>query len=573
MTETFTVVSEAVEDIPLLLKMMEQMGLRTLLDDHFPTHGNWQGLSLGGVAQVWLTHILSRGDHRLNIVQTWVERHLETLERSLEQTLRALDFTDDRLEVVLRLLSDDARWEAFEAALNRRTMRVYDLSGELVRLDSTTASGYWQVTPDGLFQFGHSKDHRPDLPQVKIQLSTLDPLGMPLVTQIVAGQSGDDGLYLPAIDQVREGVGVVGLLYVGDCKMGALGTRAGVVWREDFYLCPLGAKQLPPEVLAGYLQAVWDGQQALTPIYREREDGTREQIAAGYEVEVVLTAEVDGQTVTWTERRLVVRSLKRAQAGKKALHHRLQQAQEALARLNERGRGKKRFPKKGALRQAAEAILERYDVTGLLTLSYQQKVHKRALRRYRDRPATVRVERDWQVTATVNAAAVEEQVRGMGWRVYATNQTADKLSLTQGVLAYRGEYLIEGGFDRLKGQPLSLTPMYLQREDYVKGLIRLLSLGLRVLTLLQFVVRQGLAEAGEKLAGLYAGNPKRATARPTTEKLLEAFRGITLTIWQDPEQTRRHVTPLTALQQRILTLLGFPEEIYTRLCADSSQPP
>ena len=63
--------------------------------------------------------------------------------------------------------------------------------------------------PETMFQFGHSKHHRPDLPQVKVMLATLDPLGMPVATQVVAGQKADDPLYIPAIDQVRPAWGSV----------------------------------------------------------------------------------------------------------------------------------------------------------------------------------------------------------------------------------------------------------------------------------------------------------------------------------------------------------------------------
>jgi transposase len=87
--------------------------------------------------------------------------------------------------------------------------------------------------------------------------------------------------------------------------------------------------------------------------------------------------------------------------------------------------------------------------------------------------------------------------------------------LAQAILAYRDEYIIEHGFGRLKGQPLSLTPMYLQRDDHATGLIRLLSIGLRLLTLTEFVIRRRLAEEQAGLTGLYAGNPKRTAARPT----------------------------------------------------------
>ena len=49
---------------------------------------------------------------------------------------------------------------------------LYQLKPKRVRIDSTTASGYWTMTEEGLFQFGES----PDLPQLKVMLSVLGPL-------------------------------------------------------------------------------------------------------------------------------------------------------------------------------------------------------------------------------------------------------------------------------------------------------------------------------------------------------------------------------------------------------------
>jgi transposase len=112
----------------------------------------------------------------------------------------------------LAALSDAARWAAFEGALNRQLRRVDDLQPACVRRDSTAARGQWTVTEDGLFQFGHSKDHRPDLPQVKIMLAALDPLGLPVATDVVPGPRADDPLYGPAIVRVRERLGRRGVL-------------------------------------------------------------------------------------------------------------------------------------------------------------------------------------------------------------------------------------------------------------------------------------------------------------------------------------------------------------------------
>jgi len=76
----------------------------------------------------------------------------------------------------------------------------------------------------------------------------------------------------------------------------------------------------------------------------------------------------------------------------------LAKAQEALAALNKRGRGRKRFTEVEDLRRAAEAIVARHRVQGLLRLGYQGIVHEHPVRRYRNRPATVRIEREVRVT-------------------------------------------------------------------------------------------------------------------------------------------------------------------------------
>ena len=244
MNEIPTLITERVDDIPLLLEQMQQMGLPTLFDHHFPTHGNWQGLSLGWVSTIWLSSILSRGDHRMVHVEPWVSQRLRTLEATTGQAVTRGDFTDDRLEIVLRHLSHDERWSAFESALNQQTVRVYDLSCARVHVDSTSASAYATVNEEGLFQFGHSKDYRPDLPQVKVMQAVLDPLGMPLATDVVSGERADDPLYMPCIARVQASVDRRGLLYVGDCKMAARETRSRLAATGDFYLCPLPQVQL-----------------------------------------------------------------------------------------------------------------------------------------------------------------------------------------------------------------------------------------------------------------------------------------------------------------------------------------
>lgn len=90
----------------------------------------------------------------------------------------------------------------------------------------------------------------------------------------------------------------------------------------------------------------------------------------------------------------------------------------------------------------------------------------------------------YQLQLSRNEAALEAKSQTLGWRLYGLNAPAVQFSLAQAFLAYRGAPNIERDFSRLKGRPLGLRPVYLHREDHLKDLVRLLSLALRLLTLL-----------------------------------------------------------------------------------------
>jgi transposase len=558
---------ERLDDLPLLLAQLQRMQVAPLLERHFPTHGNWAGaLTFGDVATVWLAYIVSTGDHRLNQLQDWAAQHLEMLAACLGKPVRPLDFHDDRLADMLDALHDPTPWAAFEQDLNAGLVRVYDLPTQTVRVDTTTASTYVRpdTAGDGLFQFGHSKDHRPDLAQIKVPIAALDPLGMPLVSTVVAGNAADDPLYVPTIAQVQRSLDGSGRLFVGDCKMAAFETRRFVAGTTDYYLCPLSAVQLPAAELEALLQPVWQGDQALAEVQRSAPEGEGppEDVARGFEFPVVQTATCEGQEVSWTERWLVVCSTAHAQRQAAALEERLQRALAELHRLNERKQGKKRLTGR-ALRAKAEQVVARHGVAGLVELTVKTiktEVHRR---RYKDRAAEVLVVSESRVVARRDEIAVAAAKRRSGWRVYVTNHPT--LTLSEAVLSYRGQYGIEHGFARLKGKALGLSPLCLQTEERVQGLVHLLSIGLRVLTLVEYVVRRTLAASGEKLRGVYAGQPGRGTSRPSAELLLAAFRGVDLRTVEAAGVRYRTVSPLNALQRRILQLLEIPCHVYEGL--------
>jgi len=570
----YQITTERVDDVPLLLAHMERMGIANAIDAHFHPHGNRQGLSYGWLAVVWLTHILSQADHRMNRVRDWVMTLITTLTACLPVAWHPLDFTDDRLADLVRALSDDHAWMACEATLTQATVRIYDLETLRIRLDTSASCGYWDVTADGLFQYGHSKDHRPDLAQVKAMLASLDPLGMPLALTVVPGDRADDGLYWPMIQQVQASLQRTGLLFIGDSKLPAMATRAAIQHAQQCYLAPLNHVQLPTSAMHAWIDQVLATPLELEPIWRTTADGQRTLIALGSGRQVIQTARHAHQSVTWNEQQWLIRSQASQIAQTRALHERVTRAEAALADLVPTGSGRRRCPQTlDAVTAAADTILTRERVPGLLDVTITSHAQTRTKRAWRDRPAHEVTTVTITVTVTRNAAAVAQAESYLGWRVYVTNQSPAHLSMAAALLAYRDEYLIERTFSRLKGQPLSVRPWFVSRADHATGLIRLLSLGLRVLTLVEYTIRTQVQQEGVPVVGLAADQPNRATLRPTTEAVLQAFRHLTVTVIQVRGQIVRHVTPLSTLQQRLLALMRLDPCIYTRLTTHSLAPP
>jgi transposase len=219
------IITERVDDVALLIGQRITMGFPEVLDRHIPRHWRQRGLRWGWTAVIWLASILTEGDHRTVSVETSLTGMPHPLSHLTAQVIAPLEFRDDRFSHLLTHLRKPAYGHRIAHDVNTRSIEVYAVHPEVIRCDATTVSGEHEVTAEGLFQCGQSKDD-PTRPQIKVMLGSLDPVGMPLSTDVLAGERADDGVYRPLLERLRHGVKTPGLLCVGDCKMSALDTRA-----------------------------------------------------------------------------------------------------------------------------------------------------------------------------------------------------------------------------------------------------------------------------------------------------------------------------------------------------------
>jgi transposase len=562
---------ERVDSIPLIMHWLKTMRVAEIIDRVLPhPHRNRAGLSYGQLAVLFLTYLLYMRTHRLSGVEEWVANHQQVLELCTGWTIGAKEATDDRLGDLLTALGEDeARGYRLQREMSQHVISAYELPTEVARYDTSTFSVEHVPAADGtagggLLARGHSKDQRPDLLQFKQGLATLDPAGVPILTETIAGNRADDPLYVPAWRQMVATVGHTDFLFVADCKAAALETRAVIDHGSGSYLFPL---PMTGQVPATLREAVLDETiepQPIKLIDVTTPDGQLKEVGRGFEMDKEMTATLeDGSAHTWTERWLFTQSDAQAARQQQGLTQRLETVTAQLSQFK-----LKKDETASDLLARADALVKRYRLTDLLTVQVHESVthQKRYIGPGRpgpNRPFELHEVRHVHLTCQQDDAALADCLALAGWRIYVTQVPADPLPLDQAIAFYRDEWLVERGMHRFKRGALPALPLYLRLPERIRGLMLLLLIALQALTLMEFVVQRALAEHDETLAGLVPGNPRMQTARPSAERLLARFDNLHLLI----HRTGTHIEgqlleTLSALQRRILALLGVPETVY-----------
>jgi transposase len=554
---------EYLDDCPLLGLQMQECNLAPLFDKHFPDHGHWKGISGGKLAVGWLLYILSEADHRLSHVEDWSALRLSGLSAILEAPgLRSVDFCDDRLGRLLDRYSEDAAWHEFEQSLNRNILQIYEIRNsevglpkemKVVRTDSFNAPQFREK--GGMFTYGYSKQRRADLPFCKVMMSVLDPCAMPLAVEVLKGSGADSEHYVPLIKRVQTQLENTGNLYVGDSQLGSMPNRLAIHTSGDYYLCPLGRKQVMEAQLHGYIDQIKVPITELDSLFTDPD--SKRKSAYYYETKETIKDEASG--ASWTERRLLVYAPQYAQGLLQSLQNRISEAEALLQNLVIPKRGRCNPKTLEALHGRIDRILQKYEVEDCFEFKSWQTLESQEIRKHKQRPDRI-VE---DITLHLEVKRKEKEIalkeKRIGWQVYGTNVPEDCIETSKLVATYRDEYRIEHLFNYLINRDIGLLPIFLKKENRIKGLIRLLSVGMRISVLIQHRARRKLQEQDCRLKGIYPGNKNRETQHPTTPMLLRALKGISMAWWGVGADKRVQMTQLKENQLKILTLLDMPD--------------
>lgn len=552
---------EELDSLPIILHLLKKMNIIGLINTIFIPHKNWTGLSIGETIGIWLCYIITQQDHRMCSVENWIETKQQILSDFFGHQISPKQFLDDRLARVLDYFSDSEKWNEFESQLNATIIRIYGDFSDIVRIDMTTANSDGIVTNSGLLQFGHSKDD-PTTPQVKIALSVLDPLGLPLTVNVLPGNTADDPLYIPVMESVLKKINNMRLLFVGDCKMSALATRLYAHLHQTDYLCPLTEVAHPNDEIMAAVRSFENSGELMTPVKREYYDGDEAIIAEAFEIKVTRCATEEGTDHLWAERLIYAKSFAHAEKQRAKIDSQLEESLDEIIAMNNRGRGRPVYRSGTEAEVKIQSILKNHSVEGLISYEIQEDVTERNIRAYGNKPARTEKKISVKISAKLNQEAYLAKIESLGWRVYVTNRSEELLSIESVVLAYRDQYIIEHAFHRLKGKCLSLTPIHIQKDNRIDGLVKLLTIPLRILVVIDKTLQDSITQREKKLSGLFRYNPKKEVGKPKAERIIEYFKGIYMSKVVVGNQSYSSIIGLEEKHMEILGLLNLSVEVF-----------
>ena len=323
------------------------------------------------------------------------------------------DFDEDDLYAAMDQLS--GRWVNLEKQL---FTQGFPQGVSLVLYDLTSV--YFEGEgPCGMSQYGHSRDHRSDRPQVILAVAT-DAQGIPLHLEVLRGNRADTTTLQGLLTTLRRRFGIKEAVFVFDGGMSSKINLEAVEALNLKYVTRLGAAtldQLIEQLPADQSPELWDRTQLLEIVRADK----RYVIAGG----------------PWRQQR----DQERRQA-------RLAKAEEELKRLASVKRKQVNAQK---LASQVGRTLQRL------------KAHK-----YFDYSVDAKGQLQWsRRTDSIQAETVRD-----GLYLLSTNTTAQEVPAT-GVLAhYKNLQEVEDAFCHLKSY-LRVRPMFHRRPDRVRNHIRI----------------------------------------------------------------------------------------------------
>jgi transposase len=490
-------------------------------------------VSCGQAVQAMILNGLGFVSRALYLVPDYMRN--KPVDLLIDPALSAEDFNDDSLGRSLDDLYQKGVTEVF-ARVASQALKVYEIEHRFVHLDSSSLHLHGQYETDEpnteaiTITHGYSRDHRPDLKQVVVQLITSQRSALPVWLEVLSGNSSDKETFAPSVaaycQQLREDEQPYFVMDSAGYSQDNLKTLEKMRWLMRV-----------PETLV-----------EAKALVKETDREAMLQLAEGYWGKEV-QSEYSGIQQRW----LVVFS-------QAAYDRELKTLERAQVREREAVRKAWRKECQPTFNCAADA--EQATTQFNQRWKYHQVIAQvRPLTQYarRGRPAAGDEPQvvGYQLCGEVSKheAGIDEAKRSLGKFIIATNELdLKRLSAGEMLANYTDQGItVERGFRFLKDPLFFADSLFLKKPERIMALVMIMGLALLIYALAERQLRLALEQRHETIPD-QKGKP---TQKPTLRWVFQVFEGLdVLSVWAGDQQVLRQVLNLRPVQLQVLRLFG-----------------
>ncbi len=558
-----TIRSEKISALPILNHFIERLRLEPWLRECLPPEDNRVKVPAAKALLVLLRNLLISREPLYGMGE-WAASYAPDL---LGLTLGELEALSD--DAVGRALGCLFRSEqgAFVLAVVRHTIREFKVTLRQLHNDSTTITFHGNYSDAAeedtrggrrtlAITWGHNKDHRPDLKQLVYILTLSDDGGVPVHFRAASGNTTDDQTHVDTWKLLCQLAGRRDFLYVADSKLATAENMAYLHQHRGRFITVLPRTRGEDK---DFRQSLREGKVSWQTIY-EKIDGEDDQkkVLDRFSTTNEPTTSAEGYRLLWYH------STRKAELDALTRTNRIQRATRELDELRQRlNSPRTRYRQRSKVTDAVEEILKSREVKDWITVAVEERVQERYRQERRGRPTkdtryVKKISTRFDLTYQIDHARIAEDQRCDGVFPLVTNVL--ELSEKELLLVYKRQPVIEKRFSQLKTD-FRVAPVYLKDVSRIQALLCVYFLVLLVEALLERELRQAMQREGLDSLPLYPED--RPCRRPTARRVIDLFDDIHRhTLHSNEQAPTVFITELSALQRRVLKLLGVPATEY-----------
>lgn len=528
--------TKTIEHLGLVAGMCDELGICELIDELVTQDSEQRQVSVGQAVKAMILNGLGFANRRLYLSPHFFQN--KPTERLIGQGIKPEHLHDDTLGKALDKLHTFGISELF-TLISQQAVKRLGLSPKQAHLDATSfhVDGNYHSNDapgEGVIQItrGYSRDHRPDLNQVVLELITENKAGIPLLMKPLSGNQSDKTSFQEVVARHVEQLQAAGIEVLVTDSAGYTPTTlqtlqdSGVTWVMSVPATLLQAKKL------------LDG---LTP-------GDFSPLSEGYD-----TAQVNLTYAEVPQRWLVIRS----QAARERACATVQR--QLLKTSEEEGKRFETLCRQAfSCKQDVQDALERYRsscrVLQVSEASVREQRHYPKAGRPAKEAAPERVSYHLQGTLSAKASLLMERLERTSRFILASNELdEEKLSDAEVLQAYKDQSKVERGFRFLKDPMFLASTLFLKKVERIMALLMVMTLCLLVYAALEHRIRSTLAHNKATVPD----QKGKLTNRPTARWVFELFLDVHL-LFITSQDVQVLVMNLKDELKRLLELLGPP---------------